>query len=354
MLNLDTYTLSSALPESFTVSTDQGEDYVDVDIRLEEEVIYNTRLYGDANGICTFYELRQIVEQSMIARNLILASFALTIAHEHGGEEYEDKYIIFSRYKIAQRNTLDFLESHFLVSRASYVMPCKMYGSVPFFATAEENFTPYFDCVFEKDGELCNYRLEIPLYRYNRPYVYYISLSPESIKARVDNEEGEDCGTLLSFAVHAGSRSLTMYVVNEEPCIQFYFRNCYNAEEIMPVFGTTTFKTEISRKEAVSMNVTSFYDKSVSRKWEVKTVPLTQEEARWYNEFLESDNVTLELNRDFHSLRILISDITSEISDSSKDLVHIKFSWRFEDNSVWINEDRYPQVFSAPYNDTFK
>ena len=96
MLSLDTYTLSSALPESFTVSTDQGEDYVDMDVVLEGEVIYNTRLYGDANGICTFYELRQIVEQSMIARNLILASFALTIAHEHGAEEYEDKYIIFS------------------------------------------------------------------------------------------------------------------------------------------------------------------------------------------------------------------------------------------------------------------
>lgn len=354
MLSLDTYTLSSALPESFTVSTDQGEDYVDVDVVLEGEVIYTTRLYGDANGICTFYELRQIVEQSMIARNLILASFALTIAHEHGAEEYEDKYIIFSRYKNAQRNTLDFLESHFLMSRAVYVMPRKVFGSVPFFATEQENSAPYLDCVFEKDGELCNYRLENPLYHYNRPYVYYITLYPESIKARVDNEEGEDCGTLRSFTVHAGSRSLTVYVVDEEPCIQFYFRNCYNAIEVMPVFGTTTLKTEISRKEAVSGDVISFYDKSVSRKWQVKTVPLTQEEARWYNEFLESDNVTLELNRDFHSLRILISDITSEISDSSKDLVHIKFSWRFDDNSVWINEDRYPQVFSAPYNDTFK
>ena len=354
MLILDTYTLSSALPESFTVSTDQGEAYVDIDIRLEEEVIYTTRLYGDANGICTFYELRQIVEQNMIARNLILASFAVTIAHEHGGEEYEDKYIIFSRYKCADRYTLDFLESHFLVSRASYVIPRKIYGSVPFFATAEEDVSPYLDCVFEKDGELSNYRLENSLYHYNKPSVYYITLSPETIKARVDNEEGEDCGTLRSFAVHAGSRSLTVYVVDEEPCIQFCFRNCYNAEEMMPVFGTTTLKTEISRKEAVSGDVISFYDKSVSRKWQVKTVPLNQEEARWYNEFLESDYVYLELNQDFNDLRILISDITSEISDSAKDLVHIKFSWRFEDNSIWLDEDRLPQVFSAPYNDTFK
>ena len=354
MLNLDTYTLSSALPESFTVDTDQGEEYVEVHISLDGSCIYSTRLYGDANGTCTFYELRQIVEQSMIARNLTLASFSLTVAHENGADELEDKYIIFSRYKNAERYTAGFLESHFLVSRASYMIPRNVYGSLPFFATAEEDVSPYLDCVFDKDGEIYNFRLENPIHHYNRPSMYYISVYPPSIKARADNEEGEDCGKLLSISVHAGRRTVTVYVVDEEPCIQFYFRNCYNAVEVMPVFGTTTLKTEISRKEAVSGDVISFYDKSVSRKWQVKTVPLSQEEARWYNEFLESDYVYLELNQDFNDLRILISDITSEISDSSKDLVHIKFSWRFEDNSVWINEDHFPQVFSAPYNDTFK
>ena len=62
----------------------------------------------------------------------------------------------------------------------------------------------------------------------------------------------------------------------------------------------------------------------------------------------------LEQINKWASIYLPISDITSEISDSAKDLVHIKFSWRFEDNSIWLDEDRYPQVFSAPYNDTFK
>ena len=354
MLSLDTYTLSSALPNSFTVDADQGEDYVEVHIILEGQTIYSTRLYANASGVCTFYEFRQIVEQNMIARNLCLASFELMVAHENGADELDDKYIIFSRYKNANNDTLDFLESHFLMNRTHCVMPRRAYGSLPFFATEQEDFAPYLECVFDRDGELWNYRLENPLYHYNRPYVYYVSLSPQSIKARIDNVEGEDCGKLLSFTVHVGRRSMTVFVVDEMPTIMFSFLNSYNAQEAMCVFGTTTLKTEFSRKEAVSMNVTSFYDKSVSRKWQVKTVPLTQEEARWYNEFLESDYVTLELNNDFNDLRILISDITSEISDSSKDLVHIKFSWRFEDNSIWLDEDRFPQVFSAPFIDTFK
>ena len=354
MLTLDTYTFSSALPESFTIETDQDEDHVEVDIFLDGRTAYSTRLYANSAGVCTFYELRSIVEQYMIAHNLTLASFEMMISHENGGEQLEDKYIIFSRYKNANNDTLDFLESHFLMNRTHCMMPRKAYGSVPFFATAEEDFAPYLECVFDRDGELWNYRLENPLHHHNRPYVYYVSLSPMSIKARVDNVEGEDCGKLLSFTVHVGRRSMTVFVIDEMPTVMFSFLNNYNAQESMCVFGTTTLKTEFSKKEAVSMNVTSFYDKSVSHKWQVKTVPLTQEEARWYNEFLESDYVTLELNNDFNDLRILISDITSEISDSAKDLVHIKFSWRFEDNSIWLDEDRFPQVFSAPYNDTFK
>ena len=174
------------------------------------------------------------------------------------------------------------------------------------------------------------------------------------IKNMVNYENGEDCGKLLSFTVHVGSRSLTVFVVDEKPAISFTFLNSYNAYETIFIIGTTTHKTEISRKEAVTQNITSFYDKSVSRKWEVKTVPLSQEEAMWFNDFLESDYVTLNLSQEHSDLRILISDITSEISDSSKDKVHMKFSWRFEDNSLWLNENRYPQVFSAPYNDTFK
>ena len=354
MLTLDTYTLSSALPESFTVETEAGEDSLEVFIYLDGHTVYSTRLYANGEGVCTFYELRSIVEQYMIAHNLSLASFEVMVAHEHGGEQLEDKYIIFSRHKHVNNDTLDFLESHFLVNRPSYVMPRKSYGSISFFATPEEYCTPFLDCVFERDGEIFNYRLNYTLYYHNVPYIYNISVSPMNIKRMADTAAGEDCGKLLAFTIHAGRRSMTVYVVEEEPTILFSFRNSYNARESMPVFGTSTLKTEISRKEAVSLNITSFYDKSVSRKWQVKTVPLSQEEARWYNDFLESDCVTLNLSNDYAELRILISDITSEISDSAKDLVHIKFSWRFEDNSIWLDEDRFPQVFSAPYNDTFK
>ena len=185
MLNLDTYTFSSALPESFTIETDLDEDHVEVDIYLDGHTAYSTRLYANSAGVCTFYELRSIVEQYMIAQNLTLASFELMISHENGGEQLEDKYIIFSRHKHVNNDTLDFLESHFLTGRPSYVMPRKSYSSISFFATPEEYCTPFIDCVFERDGEIVNYRLNYSLYYHNVPYIYNISISPMSVRNMV-------------------------------------------------------------------------------------------------------------------------------------------------------------------------
>ena len=350
-LNLDTYTLSSSLPDSFPIDTQ--EDYVEIAITLQGQCIYETRLYAN-NGYCTFYELRQIVEQNMIARKLTFASFELSVDYGHDWEELDDKYIIFSRHHNTFDIDLDFLMSHFLVNRAFVTIPRESYASVPFFDTGEAHFTASYDCVFLRDGEIWNYHLNYTMYLYSYPHIYYMPIGQNYIKNMVNYEQGEDCGKLLSLTVHVGSRSLTVYFVDEKPAISFSFLNSYNAYETMFVFGTTTLKTEISRKEAVTQNITSFYDKAVSRKWQVKTVPLSQEEAIWYNEFLESDYVSLNLSQEHNDVRILISDITSEISDSSKDLVQIKFSWRFDDNSLWLDENRYPQVFTAPFNDTFK
>ena len=337
-LYLDDYTLSSALPDSFQIDQVDGE-FVEVSITLEGQCIYTTKLY-ERNGVATFYELRQIVEQNMIARGLTLASFEVSVDYGDGGEEYEDKYIVFSRYRNVNDFNIDFLESHFLVNRTYYTIPRGKYASLPFFATEYEQFHPYYDCVFEQDGVIGNYRFNYNMTHFNRPRIYNISISPSYLKNQVDNQEGEDCGRLLSFTLHVGFRSMQVFVVDEEPVAQFYFRNSYNTQETMFVFGTMTFKTEISKKEAVSQNVISFYDKSVSRKWEVKTVPLTLEEAMWYNEFLESDDVTVDLSQEFMDVDILISDITSEISDSTKDQVHIKFSWKYNDNAYWINDEQ--------------
>ena len=347
-LYLETYTLSSALPDFFTID-ELSVDFVDVEIALQGEYIYKTRLYAN-NGVCTFYELRSIVEQNMVKRGLVLAPLEVLSDDGSGIEHYEDRYIVFSRYKDANYSDEYFLAHHFLVSRSYYSVPRNRYASVQFFATETEVPVATYQAVYEKDGQIQVYSAQQSITRYNRPFVYSIHVSPELVDNLVKAKMGGDCGKLLSFSLIVGERALAVYVIEEEPCEEFYFRNAYNALEYMFVFGTTTLKTEISRKEALMQQRTFFYDKSVTRKAEVKTAPMTIEEANWFNEFLEADFVQKDINDGYGGYQVLISDISSEITDSPKERISIKFSWRFDDNSLWVDNSPRERDFTNQFN----
>jgi len=350
-LYLDEYTLSSALPDSFQITGEQ-EPSVTVAICLEREWIYSVKLYP-VDGTCTFYELRQIVEQNMIKRNLSLATFELTVDDGNGMEEYDGYNIIFSRYKNATYSDIYFLEHHFLVNRSYYTMPRNESAYVQFFARYVEIPLATYEATFEHNGYISTYSADQQITRYPRDYVYNIHVTPAQVKSLVDEMEGGDMGTLLSFTLHVGERSLMVYVTDDIPCTHFYYRNSYNAWETIFVFGTTSFKSEISRKEALMQNRTSFYDKTVTRKWEVKTVPLTIEEATWYNEFLEAESIFKDISCGYTGKTVLVSDITSEISDSVKDRITIKFSWRFDDNAYWLDSTPSEREFTPQFNRTF-
>ena len=68
---------------------------------------------------------------------------------------------------------------------------------------------------------------------------------------------------------------------------------------------------------------------------EVETAPLTHDEAMWLNQMLTS-RLVLKPVDNYDTAQILISDITSEVSDSDKDLVRIKFCWKYADGNEWL------------------
>ena len=94
-------------------------------------------------------------------------------------------------------------------------------------------------------------------------------------------------------------------------------------------------KTEIDRSEAVCGEYTQYYDEKVKTKYEVETAPLSIDEAKWLNQMLTS-NLVKHGMEDGTFEDILISDITSEVSNSDKDLIRLKFSWKYADGSQWI------------------
>ena len=348
---LSEYNLLTSVQTQFNIT--QVSDWVEVSIQLEGQYIYTTRLYPN-NNIATFYGFQDILRQNMRARGLTFASLTIIAAEEMGAEYLEDKYIIYNEV-IDIDDERDLLWARFLTIRSFYTLP-RNNGQLPlaFFSDASEQKSLTADCVFkEDDGTIRTYPFTKSIYPFQVPRIYYVYLYASEIQNYVERAEGGPVGKLVSFTCHVGSRSMTVYITDEPYEVEFSFRNSFNVLETIYIYGTTKLKSSFDRKEAVSQGVTMFYNMSVERKHEVETQPMSLEEAEWFNEFLASPHVVWELNQDWQPT-VLISDITSEISDSAKDLVKMKFSWRYNDNSRWISTDDYPQMFSAPYNDTFK
>ena len=353
-LYLSDYNLLTSLPYSFTIGQVDGSCIVHINI--QGKTIYSTTIYADSSGTANFYELQEIVEQSMRSRLLALATLDIHIDMGGGMESYGPKYIIYNKAGYPVDWDIDFLESHFLVNRTYMTLPRSGYYQLPVFYTGQEDLTTlYADCIFENNGQTYQYHLPMTLYNAQKPNVAYISCGPTSMANLASRyEQDDDMGKLLAYTIHLNSRSMTFYVTDEKPAMTFDFWSAFNVRQTIFIFGSTTLKTDISRKDAVCLGRSSFYNQSVERKHEVQTAPMSIEEAEWFNEFLESHYVTYDINQDYSDMEVLISDITSEISDSAKELVRIKFSWRNNDNMRWIDTDRYPQQFKAQFNDVFK
>lgn len=182
-------------------------------------------------------------------------------------------------------------------------------------------------------------------YSENRRHISLISIA--------QNELDEDVSKDLSATATVGNRSMTVYFIDRVPDLVLTCRNAFNCYEDFYIFGTTKLKTEIDAKEAVCNGVTSQYNKTSIRKYVVETAPMTLEEADHFNQFLQSPHIWYMVPPD-RDEEVLFEDITSEISDSAKELDKIKFTWKFADNSHWHLFEEYPNRFTAPYNQSFQ
>ena len=351
-LYLDTYMLSSSLPTSFNIA--QVDDFATVHIIINSTTIYSTKLYPNGTT-ATFYEFRTIVREYMRSHQLAIATVKVSVDYGGGGETTTPKYVIYSDTKFSNDYDADFLATNFLINRTYLTLPRNYGFSIPFFHDGAEVIDPVAQCKFEIDGKrTLDYWVGLKAYTSNYPRVVSLSCGPEYVKRLADDEEGEDLGRLLSYTVYLGKRSMTIYVTDEIPTMEFEFLSAFNVWHTMYIYGTTNLKTSIDRKEAVMSGVSTFYDQTVERLHEVQTAPMTIEEAHWFNEFLESPYVWYNINQDVTDIRVLITDIKSEISDSAKELIRMKFSWRHDDNTHYRDVDNYPQVFNKNFNPQYK
>lgn len=352
-LNLSDYNFLQEIPSSFTITDVQ--DTAKVTVFINGTAVYTTSLH-QYNEVVTFYDLRSIMEQHMRDNNITTALLKITAEKTGGTDTYDgDNYIIFCSRHHAVDIPENFFMWRFLTSRTYYVIPRYAYQRLTFFSDGQNEFTAFAECVFLKDNVRRVIRITLNTFQSGHPYEGHILSHPRQMSLLARRQTGEDCGKLLAYTIHADRRSMTYFVTDEEPEVTLCFRNAYNAEEYAYVFGTTLVKTTVERQEAVCQERHSFYNQTVQRRHEVTTVPLSHEQAQWYNELFESHKVTAEVDQgDNDAVPVLVSDITSEISNRPDEKIRMKFSWWFDDNAEWIVSDPSTSVFNNIYTDTFK
>ena len=336
---------TSDIPDALQINADY--DSVAVNVFCGKIPIFSTTLYT-YNSKAMFTNFREIIEEYMRENDLTATLFSINVK---AGQEQTETHATFIYNSIKlETNILTFLKTHFLTTRTSYLIP---YNGEPYLSWYQEE-TPddndcYTDLVIRTGNDIKTYRLQD---RADNSAMQTEIFIPDQMLDALEDQtpsfsrsNGED---LLSFTVHRGKRSMTFYITKRQPQETFIFRNCFNCLETAHVFAATTLKTDIERSEATCNNQTTFYDQQTTHAHEVNITTLSLEHALWLNQLLEPHKVT-----DCKENAILISDITSEISDETNVTNKLKFTWRFSDNSLSLETPTPDKIFTEQYNPQF-
>ena len=143
--------------------------------------------------------------------------------------------------------------------------------------------------------------------------------------------------------------------------LPFFYLNCFGVVEQLSLQRTTTEKVKADRSIATLGKSSQFYDVTTSKEYEVESAALTSDECLQVEQMLTSPSVRIPYgpntslyDNDFDALiPILITDFTSELSDTDEKLNSVKFTWRFAENRPKIAAPQSPGIFNDKFNPTF-
>lgn len=318
--------LSSSLPNVLVLEADKANTEEDVMITINGVTFFSTSLYV-MGGYVTLYDFRQLLTDYMRNKGLVLGRLNVRI----GNYDDESVWIVCSEYMLGVDNGVAFIRNHFLCTRCSYAIPRSGFLPVAFVAEADDEFSvegTYSLSVRLLDGSITTCSVPQMFSDQDVPHLVSFNISQQYLKELANPMFPESDFEVIAGSVTHGNRTLNFYFVDEEPVDAFSFTNAFNVREIYYLYGVQKIKTDFSQKEAVMSGVTSYYNRKSVQKVEVETCPLTLEEAEWMSQFLGSPSI-YKLEDTALREPVLLSHITSEISDSPEEKVSIKFTWQY-------------------------
>jgi hypothetical protein len=334
--------LTAHLPEKIYVGTDQPS--IEVSIYVDSFKVFSS-IYYPYNQVVCVQNIRSIVEDAMVEQQLDIALLQIEAMETDGSSSFvDDVKVIYSRFRTTLGSEL-FLAQNFLTTRKSALVPRNGQVNLNNYTQANtqgSNYALIYYSVPYIPGVALQYNNVMPKIQSSTERIVTVNLTHAYFKGIVDTAMSTDC-KVLGVEYHIGSRQFNIFFTDEQPTETFHFLNAFNVSEIAYLYGTTTVKTDVSRNEAICGKRTQLYDETVTVKHEVETAPMTYDEAMWFSQLFTSKDVNRKTS-DRMSAAVLISDITSEVTDSNKEMVKLKFSWKYA-AGIEYTEDQNSDLF---------
>lgn len=357
----------SAIPDTLLtcqlgdVSILTDHQYLNVEFATATEVLLSGNFYAN-NGTVTLANLRSLAELAIKATGFSVEKFYVRAVYDN--EEAEAAFTaVYCDRDIDIYDVEPLFKNHFLTAVRSRRIAPNSFVFLSFFARKGERLTYHIFCDYilgtsvERGhtsfvGGLANFSAV-------EDNVQTLAVLCSDVQKRASELEGTEV-ELVSFTVRCDNRAVTFFIdksLSGQRC--FFFRNAFNAPDLLFFPAVTTAKTSNDRSLAVLTDRSEFYDNTPKQEFEVQSGALTADECALAKQLFSADDVRVTYesqpdDADFDALRpILITDFTCELADLPEKPNSVKFTWRYATNRPTLANPVADDVFNDPFNFTF-
>ena len=335
------------------LSTDQEKIVITLEDGLKE--IYRSKLYA-FDGKVTIVNIGEVIEQYMRTQDESFIAFTMYYNKEDGTNIGSFNINTLYCSLILDIEAGIFGSYNFLTTLSAKRVHRDAYDYIWLFH-GQERGTVMAHCIYEdENGNIANISVSYQSFIASDIGVSRIVVSQQKIVNQISLAGGK-IKRLLSFSLEFLNRHFTYYIVDYTPEVSFVFKNCFNVTEYVSFSAITTTKTKVNRSTAISGGEHLFYDQSVDKSYEVETASLTNDEAHWVEQLINSHSVRFGTSPNADKLpKIIITDSDCEIHDDDEELNKLKFTWQFIEKTPHLTKKFRSDadgIFTDEYNTIF-
>ncbi len=365
----------SAIPDTLLtcqlgdVSILTDHQYLNVEFATATEVLLSGKFYV-TNSSVTLCDLRSLTELAIKATSFSVEKFYVRAMYDD--EETEAAFTaVYCDRDIDIYDVEPLFKNHFLTAAKSRRIAPNSFVFLSFFARKGERLTYHIFCDYilgtskEERGSSVerghtSFVGGLANFSAGEDNVQTLTVLCSEVQKRASEIEGTEV-ELVSFTVRCDNRAVSFFIDKSLSGLRcFFFRNAFNAPDLLYFPAVTTAKTSNDRSLAVLTDRSEFYDNTPKQEFEVQSGALTADECALAEQLFSADDVRVTYesqpdDADFDALRpILITDFTCEMADLPEKANSVKFTWRYATNHSTLANPVHDDIFTNAYNFTFK